>query len=159
MNISAHHKKPTVNLQVLSGIWGLLADNQLWLWTGAVHLCLLCCVMFFPADSSSLWEKAGTAAGAHSAPLKTHLCCVSALLPSLVSTGVCSSFSFCASSPLSLLIISQIISILRARDNFYWNWLSWTNCEMFFHGTLVLICVDVKILFSAECLLGCEASA
>lgn len=159
MNLSAHHKEPTVNLQVLRGIWGLVADNQLWHWIGAVHLCLLCCVMFFPADSSSLWEKGRTAAGAHSAPLKTHLCSVSALLPSLVSTGVCFSFSFCAFSPLSLLIISQILSILWARDNFYWNWLSCTNCEVFFCATLVLICVDVKILFSAKCLLGYEASA
>lgn len=159
MNLSAHHKKPTVNLQVLRGIWGLVADNQLWHWIGAVRLCLLYCVMFFPADSSSLWEKTRTAAGAHSAPLKTHLCSVSALLPSLVSTGVCSSLSFCASYHLSLLIISQILSVLWARDNFCWKWLSCTNCEMFFHGTLVLICVDLKILFSAECLLGCEASA
>lgn len=50
---------------------------------------LLC--FFSPADRSLLWEKAGTAAGVHSALLKTHLYSVSALPPGLVCTGVCSS--------------------------------------------------------------------
>lgn len=92
MNLSAHQATPTVNLQLLVGhgasllITSFGIEWELHIYACFVGLfwfvgffCVVCVFLdyFSPADISSLWEKATAAAGALSAPLKTHLYCPS----------------------------------------------------------------------------------